>query len=114
VVISKTHTATHEVVGDLQIIVVRTIEVGEVDGGRIREREIANRIELGEGDDSASTTDLSLHRCGRSCRHEKRREGAQEACGSDIELGLEFVEMLVAALGGHEVHKVPGEERVGQ
>src|SRR5215510_11919422 len=96
VVVSKTDAAAHEVVGDLQIIVVRTIEVGEVDGRRIGEREIANRIELGEGDDSASSADLSLHRRGGGCRHEKRREGAQETCGSDVELGLEFVEMLVA------------------
>ena len=67
---------------------------------RIREREISDRIEFCQRDNSASFPDLSLHRRGRSGRHEKRRERTQESCGGDVELGLEFVEMHVAALAG--------------
>ncbi len=114
VVVPKADAAAHEVIGDLQIVVVRTIEVWEVDDRRIREREVANRIELGEGDHRASRADFSLHRRRRGCRHEKRGERAQKSRGGDVELGLEFVEMLVAALGRGEVHEVPGEERVWQ
>ena len=94
VVIPKADAAAHKVIGDLQIIVVRTIEIGEVDRGRIGEGEVADRIKLGEGDHSASIPDLSLHRRGGSGRDEERGERAQEAGGGDVELGLEFIEML--------------------
>jgi hypothetical protein len=57
---------------------------------------------------------LGLHRRGGGGRDEEGREGAQQARGGDIELGFEFVEMLVAALAGGEVHEIPGKERVGQ
>src|SRR5687767_832769 len=79
VVVPKADAAAHEVIRDLQIVVVRTIEVWEVDDGWIREGKVTHRIELGEGNHRASRADLRLHRRGRSCRHEKRREGAQES-----------------------------------
>ena len=85
VVVAKTDAAAHEVIRDLQIIIVRTIEVGEIDGGRIRESKIANRIVFGEDDDRASTADLSLQRRRRGCRDKETRKRTQETGCRDIE-----------------------------
>ena len=114
VVVPKTDAAAHEVIGDLQIIIVGTIEVREVDRGRIREREIADRIKLGESDHRASTADFSLHRRGGAGRDKERSERAQKAGCRDIKFGLELIKMLIAAFSGDEMHEVPGKKWIGQ
>ena len=114
VVISKADTAAHKVIGDLQIIVVRTIQIGQVNGGRIGKGQVADRIKLGQDNHSASIADLRLHRRGGIGGNEERSKRAQEARGGDVKLGFEFIEVLVAALAWREVHEVPGKERVGQ
>ncbi|MBV6465523.1 MAG: hypothetical protein PGMFKBFP_00802 [Anaerolineales bacterium] len=114
VVVPEADAAPHEVVGDLQVIVVGAVEVGQVNGGGIREGQVADRVELGQGDDGASVSHLRLHGRGRAGRDEETGEGAQEARSGDVEFGLEAVEVTVAALAGGQVHEVPGEERVGQ
>ena len=48
VVVAKAHAAPHEVIGDLQVILVGAIQVGQVDLGRIGEGQVADRIELGQ------------------------------------------------------------------
>ena len=98
----------------MQIIIVRTIEVGKINGGRIGEGEIANRIMLGEHDHSPSILDLSLHRRGRSGGDKKGREGAQEACGGDIKFRFELIEMLITAFACGEMHEIPYKKRIGQ
>ena len=81
----------------MQIIIVGTIEVGEIDLARIREGKVANRIVLGEDHGSASILNLSLHRRGRSGGNKEARKRAQETRGCNIKLGLEIIKMLIAA-----------------
>ncbi len=114
VVVAKAHAPADKVVGDLQIVVVRAIQVGQIHFTRIREREVADRIVFGEDDRRASILDLGLHRRGSTGGNKERRERPQQTGGCDIELRFEIIQMLVTALAGGEVHEVPGEERVGQ
>ena len=114
VVVAKAHSAPHKVVRDLQIIVVRAVQVGEVDRRRIWKGEIADRIVLGEHDGGASIPHLGLQRRGGGRRNKEAGEGPQEPRGGNVEFGFEFVEMLVAALVGGKVHEIPGKQRIRQ
>ena len=114
VVVSKADAAAHKVIGDLQIIIVRTIQVGKVNRGRIGEGKVADRIKLGQDNHRAPIPDLCLHRRGGIGCDEERSKGAQESRGGDVKLGFEFIEMLVAAFAGGQVHEIPGKERIGQ
>ena len=112
VVVPETNAAPNKVIRNLQIIVIRAVEVRQIDRRRIRKGQVADRIEFGEGDHGTSPTDLRLHRRGSVGRNEQRCKGAQQAGSGDIELRLELVKMLVTTLCGRQVHEIPGKERI--
>ena len=89
---------SHQIVGNLPVILIGAIQLGQVDLGRVGEGKIADRVVLGERDDWPAAPDLGLKRRRGRGGDEQRSEGAQQARGGDVELGLVLVEMPVAAL----------------
>ena len=90
------------------------VEVRHIQGGRVREGEVAHGFEGREPDDGLAVLFRGLQGRAGAGGDEDRREGAHEARAGDVDLVLVVVQVSVAAPGGGQVHEVPGQHGFGQ